>query len=479
MNVDRLFTGDTAMAMNRRQLLKGVSLGAGGYLLSPMLQRLEAQAAGANTTARRIVFVVEGNGLPWSQIQPRGIARQNRLNSSGTNFNRSGSPVREGLRDIPLADHGLPTALEPIAAFKNRLTVLQGLSGKMCPGGHSSGFGTLAASNSRNEPSGETIDFAVARRIPAVFPQVILGISPRPEHTIIFNSSAAGRNRALPTQCRPDLAYGALFGSVAGGNARRAFDTQRNLLDYMVDDVRRVEANLGGPERQQLQSYLQSFETMRQRHGRLVELEATLRRNAPAVTNKFRSDVETDRLDAHFDLAAATLISGLSNVVTIASGVGDLYFGIQFNGLGINLGKHGIGHGASFNGRSADELSTAIRRFHFELIARLMGRLQAAPEGNGSMLDNTLIVYLSDAAESHHSRCWEWPAVLLGNLGGRIRAGRYIEFPGHGANGHRHIGNLYTTLLHAVGDRRELFGQPDPFLGRDVDQRGPLSELLA
>jgi hypothetical protein len=136
-------------------------------------------------------------------------------------------------------------------------------------------------------------------------------------------------------------------------------------------------------------------------------------------------------------------------------------------------------HGGGFNGKTWDELSTTIRKFHFELIARLIGKLKAVKEGDGTMWDNTLIVYLSDAAEAHHSRCWEWPFVLLGNLGGRIKAGRYLELPGHGAKDHKHIGNLYTTLLHAVGDRRDLFGQPDPILGKDVDQRGPVSELLA
>lgn len=85
---------------------------------------------------------------------------------------------------------------------------------------------------------------------------------------------------------------------------------------------------------------------------------------------------------------------------------------------------------------------------------------------------------LSDAADGHHSRCWEWPCVLIGHLGGRLKCGRYMEWPPHGANGHRHIGNLYTTFLQAVGDSRESFGQPDPLLAQDVDERGPLSQLL-
>jgi hypothetical protein len=94
------------------------------------------------------------------------------------------------------------------------------------------------------------------------------------------------------------------------------------------------------------------------------------------------------------------------------------------------------------------------------------------------MLDNTLIVYLSDAAEAHHSRALEWPVVLVGNLGGKLRAGRYVEYPYWGLAGHKTTGNLYTTLLAAIGERRGYFGVVDPLL-KHLDLQGPLPELLS
>jgi hypothetical protein len=202
------------------------------------------------------------------------------------------------------------------------------------------------------------------------------------------------------------------------------------------------------------------------------------------VTNdKFKSEVETDRLDAHFDLAAASLIGGLTNVVTLASGVGDPYFSVKFTGLGINFAKHGIGHGGSYNGMTAHEMYEIIRRFHFEQIARLIKKLEAVPEARadgspGTMFDNTLIVYLSDAAEGHHSRCWEWPFVMIGNAGGTVKAGRYVEYPYWGKPGHREIGNLYSSLLQTTGETRPYFGMHDPQL-KSVSSDGPLPELLA
>ena len=119
-----------------------------------------------------------------------------------------------------------------------------------------------------------------------------------------------------------------------------------------------------------------------------------------------------------------------------------------------------------------------IRGFHFELIARLAKKLESIPEGDGTMLDNTVIVYLSDAAESHHSRCWEWPFVILGDAGGKLKAGRYVDYPGYAQPGHRTTANLYTTLLNLAGSDAERFGVADPNL-KDLDQTGPLEELLA
>ncbi len=457
------------MSLSRRQLLTGVSLGAGATVLSPILQRLQAEVAGHIPTARRFVFVIEGNGCPAEQIQPTDIPRQ----SDGGN-----NTINVEMQDESLIGRELSFAMEPLKPFQERVAILQNLSGRVCGGGHSNNFGALGVYSGKSGPAGETIDAAVARALPAVFPHVGLGISSKPQHTAIYNTSATGPGRAIPIQCRPDLAYQQLFGSVAAGAARQKFDVQRNLLDFLREDVRKVERSLAGPEKEKFAQYLESLETLRHRQSRLNEIENTLRKHAPVASDKYRSDVETNRLDAHFDLAAAALTAGLTNVVTLASGCGDPYFEVRFGGLGIELDKHAIGHARGEAKRDWVELMSLIRRFHFELIARLMKKLQSVPEGNGTVLDNTAILYLSDGAERHHSSCFEWPMVLIGNLGGRLRTdGRYLCWPKYGVKGHRTVANLYSTLLHAAGAPRDSFGDADPGL-KDFDQTGPLSELL-
>lgn len=462
------------MTASRRKFLQGVSLGAGAVVLAPLVRQLEVQAAAPpSVKPARFLFVVEGNGLPWQQIQPAGITR-------GKNEAARDRLVSQALTK----DNKLPKALEPIDAWKSKLTVVQGLSGKVAGGGHSNDFGALGCYHARGgvgnsgAAAAETIDAALGKRLGGVFPQIGLGISDRAEHTVIYNCSAWDKGKAMPTQCRPDLAYASIFGSVAGGSAKKEFVARGNLLDFLSDDLKTLRRETSGSEREKLEQHVAAYESMRQRQSRLAASEESLKKHAPKVTDKYKSAVETDRLEAHFDLAAAALAGGLTNVVTIASGVGNPYFSVKFTGLGINFGKHGIGHGGSYNGMTWEDMSIKIRRFHFEQIARVMKKLESIKEGDGTMLDNTCVVYLSDAAEGHHSRCWEWPMVLIGDLGGRLKAGRYVEYPYWGKKGHKTIGNLYTTLLHAVGDKRTHFNQQDPML-KDLDTKGPLSELLA
>ena len=277
--------------------------------------------------------------------------------------------------------------------------------------------------------------------------------------------------------CRPELAYEALFGSVAGGGGgKQAFDLKTNLLDYMAGDVRKAKAALAGDERERLDSYLEAFESLRDRQVKIDGIRGQLKQAAPAP-DKFTSEVETHRLEGQVDISAAALIGGLTNTVTLTSGGGGQHY-IPFTGLGVPIDGHEIGHGKGVNGMDWAQCRLVIRKFHAELIARLATKLHAVREGDGTVLDNTLIVYLSDSGESHHPRLQNWPVVLLGNLGGRLKAGgRYLDFPKYQSPGHRTLGNLYLSLLAAAGTPRDSFGMKDTGL-RDFDTTGPLTQIL-
>ncbi len=457
----------------RRSFLKALSFGASAPLLSPLVARLQAESRGVKPM--RFVFVVEGNGFPAVQAQPVGIVRPEMPNLRNAGASKQNGA--EALVDQPLSAPGvsLPEALAPLSRHLRRLTILQGLSGRVCGGGHSNDFGALGAYSARAGAKDITIDAALARANPGIFRHVALAIARDPKPSIVYCCSASGPDQKVPHYQDPALAYNMLFGRILGGNTKAEVGTQSMVLDFMAGDVRRIKGQLPREDADKLERYAEAFASIARRQSKLADVDP---HRIPALREEiYKSEVEIKRLEAHFDMAATALITGLTNTVTLASGAGSPNFEVTFKGLGITVDKHQIGH-RSVEGAEKMELRT--RQFHMELIARLVDRLEAVPEGKGTMMDNTVVVYLSDSAENHHSTCYEWPMLVLGNLGGRLKAGdRFINVPKYGEKGHRTVAGFYTTLLHAAGVQVNHFGQQDPELKGAVVQAGPIGELLA
>lgn len=182
--------------LTRRTFFRGATLGAGSILLAPFVNRLAAGEA--PSPPLRFVFVMEGNGFNPMQAQPVTIPRIEE------GHRRTDNDVMENLS---LAGHELSEATAPLHPWQDRIAILQGLSGRVCGGGHSNNFGALGCYSSKSGPAGETIDLALARAVPSIFPQIGLGISSKSEHTIIYNTSAraAEQPSAYPVPSGPGL----------------------------------------------------------------------------------------------------------------------------------------------------------------------------------------------------------------------------------------------------------------------------------
>lgn len=451
------------MNPSRRNVLKGMTLGAGSLLLPAMVRQAYAQTDQA-TMPKRFVFVLQNNGFqPWA-AQPK-----------GREWKRANGP--SNVVDLSLDDLELSEDLSPLSPHKKKVTILQRLQGKHVKPFHGGGYGALAGVRKESRPVAGTIDGALAKEFLGVFPMIGLGLASAENNntSTVYICSAWGPNMPIATQCNPDLAYRQLFGSVAEGNARKDFNARSNLLDFMKDDVKRVRGELAGEELVKFDHYLNAFESMSSRQSKLAAMSKGLRKHLPEHTTKFTSANEKERLETQFELAATSLIAGLTNVVTICSGLCNPNGNMR--GMGVNIGLHQVGHRESEGDRDYRQLYTLLRKQHIEFIAGLVKRLEAVPEGDGTMMDHTVIVYTSDAAETHHSTGNEWPFVLIGNLGGHLRTGRFIEYPAFGDRGNRSINALYCSLLHAAGRPREHFNLEGAT--KEVDAPGPLNELLA
>lgn len=457
------------MKFTRRIALKNLTLGAGASLLGPLLQRVMAEGAGVMPL--RFVFVLQSNGINPNHIIPKGLETR----KDAELFKNADT------LEVSLADRELPAPLADLSPFKKDLTLLQGLSGRSSEGGtggHSTNYGALGCYPGSAGPMAQTVDSALGNAQAGIIRHVGLGVLSKPDQTLNYLISCAGPGKITPLQCAPEQAFRSLFASALGGDDRATFERRTHLLDFMTDDVRRARQSLTGDERAKFNEYLAAFETLHRRQGAIDAIKPRIAANVPKLTAQFSKPTEVNRLQAQFELATAALIGGLTNSVTIASGGGHQNY-LRWPDLGIPIDGHEVGHGKGVDGMTPEDIHVKVRQFHCKLIAAMAAKFAGIREGTGTMLDRTLIVYLSDSGEAHHPNLKQWPVVLLGGMGGKLKpGGRYVQLPFYGAKKHRTLANLYLTLFHAAGKPRDKFGVPDTGL-RDLDQDGVVRELLA
>lgn len=463
--------------MKRRSVLKGFSAGAGGILFSPLLQTLSAQVAGDDRPPKRVIFFLFDNGFAEAGAQPVDVPL--------------GTATK---KQLPLAGLTLPSDIEPFSPFRDRLTIVQGLRGYHLVPGHGSGFGALSglsSSDKMNAVVGESIDAAAARIYPSAIPLLVLGVAAgSPFINTAFVSSGWGPNRPIAAQCKPELAYESLFGRI--GATQNDFAKRKNLLDFVAGDVRRLRKEIAGPEKDQLEGHLEAIESLARRDEQLATKfdSGDLAAAAPKLPEQ-PAEKMTEIVALQCELATAALVARITNVVTITSGLCAL--STNYTGLS-DVQSHALGHNQpdpAIKDKTGHEVVAMYRRYLASQAAKMLAKLATIPEGNGTMLDNTLLVFTSDSANRQHTAGENWPFVLVGNLGGGFKAGQFVSYPlefkdtkqtplenfGIAPKSNPAINALYCTILHALGRPRDTFNyvassKESPAL------YGPLDELL-
>ena len=458
---------------NRRHLLQGLSAGAGGGLLAPLLDKIAAAAEGNVVPPKRVVFFLFDNGFHDDGALPEGMKLET-----------------DSIRQVPLKGARLPLDIAPFAPFIDRLTILHGLRTHNAVD-HGGLFHALSGSKGmKYSPQDESIDAAIARGASTVVPLLHLGVGAGV--STAYCCSAWGRAQPIAAICRPEMAYESLFGRA--GATRNDFAARKNLLDFVAGDVRRLKAAVAGPERALVDAHLGAIESLATRDEALSNQFAagTLQAHAPKLPEK-RTGSYTDTVAEQCDIAAAALVSGLTNVVSISVGLNVLPS--QYSGF-TTSDPHNLGHGQpdkTLGFERPFEVFSHLRNYHATQVARLLTKLRQTPEGSGTMFDNTVLVFTSDNSNQQH--CWKganWPFVLVGDLGGALTSGQYLSYPvsrrqtwdnagvgmGAAADGNPVTNALFTTLLHAVGKPRDTFNR-SASATEDVVAYGPLPELLA
>lgn len=490
-------------SFSRRRFIQGLGLTAGASMLYPIMEQMHAYSMGITT--RRVVIVVVGNGIETKCVTPD-IVRQ-AIVSAGANL-KDGQRVHWSYgykHDAPIVmQNGDLGQAQSLRGLRPKMGVLDltdqsalilGLSNTAAGGGHTSGYGALSAASSRGPiPSAPTIDGWLGQqpeiRQATPFEAVRMGISDlNADKQIGYGWSAFAARQPAPILLNIDAAYSSLFGVVANPAGRLAFDKRTELLDFALDDVNASLKALPGSssERTKLERYLLSIEDLRKRQRLLDDSVDRLGAVNPGGPDEINPAVERDypldRLAYQFKLARAALLGQLTNVVLLGSGVGGRFDKINYNSLdpifrrdpdyrGV-INYHTLQHGTLSNPTFIEVVYENIAR-HVEMVADLARSLATVPEGDGTMLDHTVIMMMSDNGDFHHSQGEEWPVLLVGGRKLGLKTdGRAVVYPKVDYPGHRQIANIFNTVGWAMGMELNNFG-----VGGATTEGGPLAELF-
>jgi hypothetical protein len=462
---------------SRRDFLKTTFLGAGALSLTPAFTSM-ARGQEASGFPKRFIFIRKSNGeRPLELALPTFSAQDKALDE------------KKQPNEVDLDQHELPQWMQSLDKHKANLCILQGLSCKMSENGHFSYSSVMGAYKSnRNSLSGikrATIDFELAKLFPSPFGHVELSLTG--DYTkfrtgIVSGYSASGPHQRNYCYADPQTAYNELFKSVTNP---AAVNSDNAMLRFLQSEESFKERILEGYEKQTLSNHITSLEDIRARNLKLAQMSSSIAKHIPVI-GKIHADggasaTTVEKQDAMTDVLIAALITGLTNVVTYT--IDELSTPVR--GLPGNekdrISIHAIGHNESFGGVPADKIRENIRIGHMQQIARIVDKLKAQPEGKGTMFDNTMIMYFPEGGETHHGLGTEAPFVILaGNNCKLDMAGRYIRLPYHAKEGHKTIGNWYTTLLNAHGNPIKHYGDLDLDMSRlKLDQAGAISRFIA
>ena len=462
------------MTHSRRDILKGVSLGAAAGLFAPFFKQLELHAEGKELP-KRFVFVMKASGIDRANLIPQGVKADIEKGA-----------VRKELFKTDFNTHKMPEIFKPFEPIKDKLTIIQGLSGANFIGNHTAGHGLLSCMRSEKMPIAPSIDYILGKKF-STGPYPMFGFSITEgaglggndveDRYVSPNKSAIKKGLAIPYQASPKKAYMELFGSavMSKEEVKKQVALKKSMMDFLKDDAKKVAKVIGKEERERLEGYTEALHALGVREERKAEMAEAIKKNAPKFIDKYNTKVETVRQEAQFATATAALIGGLTNVVSMSLDS----IGLRYSGLGLKqTDLHKLGHGGEGdNGWSSVRARKEIDKYQLSLIAKMANKLNSIKEGNGTMLDNTMIVYVSCGGGAHHAGTSDWPFITIGNVGGKLKMGQYLQYPTYGEKGHKTNANLFMSMMDAAkvkyGDH---FGQKDIKLSH-IDVSGPLADL--
>jgi hypothetical protein len=379
---------------------------------------------------------------------------------------------------VPEKEGALPAELpfnwKPLEPFRDKTVILSGLHSRSAeppPGVTGADHWVAAAFLCAKKPkktagadveAGTTIDQLIAQQIgrESLMPSMQLAVEDPGANssncgegyscTYTNTISWATPSSPLPMELNPQVVFERMFGdgsTVEQRAARRKRDS--SILDSLTASLTRLRGNVSLADRERLDDYAQNVREIERR------LQIAMKASTVAPENMTVPVGVPQTFDEHiklqFDLLALAFQADITRV-------GTLLFARDLTGRTYpecdapNAGFHGVSHHGEDPRRIA-ELSK-INQYHVKMVAHLVANLAKTQDGDGTLLDHSLILYGSNMGNSNQHVHYDVPHVLVGGLNGKLKGGRHLAYPSKTVP----TGNLLVSIMDKFDIKHESFG---------------------
>ena len=253
----------------------------------------------------------------------------------------------------------------------------------------------------------------------------------------------------LPMEINPRKVFERMFGS--GGNAAQRLariQEDRSILDAIRSEASTLEVQLGPSDRQTMDQYLENLREIERRIQRAEQSSGDENLQLPPRPSGVPFDYE-EHIKIMYDLMALAYQANITRVASFM--VSREVSNRTYPQVNVTDGHHAISHHQ--NRAEAMEKNVRIQTYNVTQFKYFLDRLKATPDGDGTLLDNSLILYGSNMSNSNAHDHFPLPNVIVGGAAGRMKGGRHMKY-----DDHTPMANLLITMLDRVGVREEKLG---------------------
>ena len=432
--------------MQRRIFLKGL----GATVLLPQLESVGAAPAATTASASplRMAFVYAPNGVNLSQWMPKGLG----------------------------ANYTLGQSLKPLEGLRKDFQIIGGLDLDKAKangdgaGDHARANASFLTGCQARKTSGENIHVGVS--VDQIAAQQIgqrtrlpsLELSTDPPRrsgrcdsgyscAYQFNLSWRSANTPMPAERNPRAVFERLFGSGDTKEDAKRRERHQSVLDFVLEDAKRLHKNASTTDRAKLDEYMTSVREVEQRITRHESFRDQFpeQKKPSGIPKSHREHIRI-----MYDLMALAFRTDSTRISTFM--LAHDGSNRSFPDIGISEGHHSLSHHRS-NSKTLEKIAK-IDQFYISEYARFLQQLKNLKEGEGSLLDNTMIVYGSGIGDGNKHNHNDLPLILAGGGGGTLQSGRHTR-----ANDGTPMTNLYLAMLERMGVNAKRIGDSSGVLG--------------